>query len=109
MKNSTVHAVELAGVLCLRQAAEVRERLRDSIATHEALDVHCTDLAEVDLSIVQILISAFKAADAAGKSFCVRFAADSALDDTLLRGGFIQGNGAPPPQDASLWMRINAC
>ena len=108
MENATVHSVELAGALCLRQAAETREKLRASIASHEAIDVHCTDLAEVDLSIVQILISAFRAADAAGKSLAVRFAAGSALDDILLRGGFIDDNGAPPARDAGLWVRINA-
>ncbi len=108
MRKQTVHYVKLAGDLYLRQAEEVRETLRSALETNQTVHVHTTAITELDLSIVQLLIAAFRSAGAAGKSFSVSIATGSVFENVLLRGGFIRNDGTSLTPDADLWAHCDA-
>ena len=105
MVTTKVHTLKLAGELSLRQTAEVCEMLGDAVAGHEKIEVDGTGISEIHISIVQLLIAAFKTAEAANKSFTINFPADGALDKVLQRAGFVTPDGAPLTRERDAWVR----
>ena len=95
------------GEVLLGGALQTCERLRSCLSAPEGLDVDATGIACIDISIVQLLIAAFKSADAAGKRFSVSYAADGPLDTLLQRAGFVLPDGKPLMPEHTLWTRIS--
>lgn len=105
MATSKTHTLKLAGELALRQVGEIGAQLRDAIAHHKKIDVDGAGISAIDISVIQLLVSAFKTANAADKNFCVSFPAGSALDTALQRTGFITSEGIAQTPESGLWAR----
>lgn len=105
MATSKAHVLKLAGELTLRQASELCERLHAAVADHPHVVVEVAEDSEIDLSVVQLFLAAFKSAEMAGKRLSVSFSSGGALNGVLGRAGLLTADGAPLAGHASLWAR----
>lgn len=81
--------IELGGELTIRGVAEAHGRLADAIAENAVVTAQIDREAIVDLTFVQLLESARRAADEAGGELHLAEPAAGALLETLQRGGFL--------------------
>lgn len=89
--DDAVHAVPsvvlMSGMLDLRDAVDLHRLLQDSLSAHHAVRVDATDLAEADLSILQLLVAARKTAAATGRVLDIRAPEGGALRRLLAAHG----------------------
>lgn len=78
-----------------------------AINNHQIVEIDCDDLREVDLSFVQIMLSARREASKVGVIFRLKQAASGFLWGLLERGGFIYNSGEPLA-DQEFWMAQEA-
>jgi anti-anti-sigma regulatory factor len=85
---ATVGHLAFDGSLTIRTAEAVSAKLLDAINRYSSLSVDCSDVTEVDLSFVQLLIAARVSAKLLQKSVALDTRPEGALLDALTRGGF---------------------
>jgi anti-anti-sigma regulatory factor len=95
--------VELRGSLGLREAAGLATALLAAIEAHRSVTIATGELTEMDVSILQILVSAHKSAARAGKTLTIGTPPDGALHRTLVRAGFAAPDGAPRTPEGRFW------
>lgn len=88
--------VLLDGTLTVRTAATVRATLLQALAEHQVVEVDCTAVETIDLSLIQTLLSAQLSARQRGKHLALAPPADGVLRAALDRGGFLPPSGADP-------------
>ena len=91
------HAVKLSGSLTTPVGEEVHRTVREALNGCERLVIDCSDVTEVDISFLQILVAADVAAARSHKMAALASPPQGALGDALRRCGF-----APPPGATSL-------
>jgi len=91
--------VELSGELTLQNAGCVRDKLMAALAKGEDLTIDCRAGTEIDLTFVQLLVAARRAATHAGHSFSLAAPIPTPLLAVLERAGFLGGNAA----DQQFW------
>ena len=95
----------LNGALTLRTIEATRAKLLEMMDRHQSLEIDCSAATEIDLSFIQLLLSARTSAQSAGKTIALAQPASGALSDVLQRGGFL---GAVPGQgaaDEAFWLK----
>ena len=107
MSGSAQH-LPLRGSLGLRDVARLAEELERLLAVSTPVVVDCADLVEIDLSIIQLLISARRAAMSAGRSLTLRHPADGPLERLLKAAGFLAANGTTLASDGQFWIKGEA-
>jgi ABC-type transporter Mla MlaB component len=85
---ATTGRLALDGALTIRTAEAVSAKLLDAVNQHSSLSVDCSDVTEVDLSFIQLLIAARVSAQSLQKSVVLGGRPEGALLDTLTRGGY---------------------
>jgi anti-anti-sigma regulatory factor len=95
--------VGLDGALTVRRASEIRDQLRAALRAHRSVQVDCSEVTEVDISFIQLMLAARTTALESGKSFSLSGAATGVLRETLVRGGFIATQGRPPTPHEDFW------
>jgi len=106
--SSSAQRLPLKGSLGLRNAASLAEELERLLAAPDPVVVDCADLAEIDLSIVQLLVSAQRAAVAAGRSLVLRHPANGPLERLLKAAGVLAGDGSALASDGQFWINAEA-
>lgn len=94
--------IELAGELTIRGVAEVRSRLIEALAAEPRLAAHIEREATVDLTFVQLMEAARRAAGEAGGELSLCEPAGGALLETLQRGGFLTD-----PDRRRFWLKTS--
>lgn len=89
MARSKPFKVEFSGDLTIRAIADAHATLTQALDAHGAVSAQIADDAEIDLTFVQLLVSARRTAAAAGKTFALSRPAAGQLLETLSRGGFV--------------------
>lgn len=88
--GSVDNAVTLAlqGTLTISRVDELRTEILESIHTHPAVALDCTEAKEVDVAFLQLLIAANRTAEKLGEA--VRFLAppSAVLAEAITRCGF---------------------
>ena len=100
-----VEQFALDGALTLRTIETTRTKLLEMLERHQALEIDCSAATEIDLSFIQLLLSARMSAQSTGKTIALAHPASGALSDALQRGGFL---GAVPGQgtaDETFWLK----
>ena len=93
-QSETTGELRLAGPLTIRRAAELKDLLIASLADHQTTTLDVPDEAEADISFVQLLLSARVSARSSGRQIMLKRPAGGALNDVLVRGGFLAGEAA---------------
>ncbi len=89
--------VKLSGSLTTPVGEEVHQTLSKALNGCKRLVLDCSDVTEVDISFLQILVAADQAAARCHKTAALASPPQAALSDALRRCGF-----APPPEATSL-------
>lgn len=85
----------LQGPLTVREIAAVRDRLLEALSAQQSVQIDCSRADSVDLSFIQLLLSAHKTAQQAGKRLMLAAPANGVLRAALAAGGF--ATAAPDP------------
>jgi hypothetical protein len=99
-------AIGLDGVRTVRTAEQSHSLLLETFRSASSITVDCSKIAEADLSLVQLLLSARKSAAAAGKKLTLSHAAEGALGSVLARGGFLTEDS--PAGERAFWLMSEA-
>ncbi len=83
-----------AGRLTVRGIDALHARLREALARHDAVTLDCGDAEAVDVSLIQLLVSAHRGA---GGRLRLATPLPEVLREALARGGFLAGDGARHP------------
>jgi hypothetical protein len=89
LSNSPVWRFNLNGAQTVRTIQAAHERLIAAMAEHQAIEIHCSAVTELDLSLIQLVLAAKRSADKAGKSLRLAAPAAGKLRDALERAGFL--------------------
>lgn len=107
MEHSQSHHFELRGKLGLRDATEVATALSLALETHPSVTIAVAPDADLDITILQVLVAAHKTAARAGKELALAASADSLLRKTLVKAGFVSPAGAPQTAEGQFWTHIS--
>lgn len=92
------HRLRFGEQLTIQALDDILSQLRDALAGGDAVDVDCSGAAEVDVSIIQLLLAARVSARASNKTLRV-FTGDGVMFAALEAGGFLtpeDGAGREP-------------
>jgi anti-anti-sigma regulatory factor len=87
--TGTAHRLVFQGSLSIRTVESIRTTLRETLDAHSVTSVDCSAAEDVDLSFIQLLVSARKSALGAGKQLALHEPPNGALLDALTCGGFV--------------------
>lgn len=94
IRSGTTGEVRLSGALTIRRAAELRDMLLTSLASHQDIVLDLDADAEADISFVQLVLAAQVSAHAGGKQIRLKAPSAGPLRDVLERGGFLAADEA---------------
>jgi len=94
--------VRLTGPLNLQTIVAAHETLRQAISSHPHVTVALEAADDVDLTLVQLLVSARRTAHAAAGSLVLAAPAQGGLLEILRRGGFVE-----TPAQRAFWLHSN--
>jgi anti-anti-sigma regulatory factor len=97
-QQSGTTCVILDGTLTVRGIDAVHARLTAALRQHSLVIVDSAAATEIDLSLIQLLLSARASATHAGRTLRLAAPAQGALLAALLAGGFL-----PDAPDAAFW------
>ena len=103
MNANDESTVVLEGRLSLRNASEIRDRLKAAVDRFGAVSIDVRDVAALDASIIQILVAARKYARRLGRGCSLLVAADSPFEATLVRAGVLGSGGACRTSEDTFW------
>jgi ABC-type transporter Mla MlaB component len=94
--------VDMSGPLTLPEAEAIRDQLAAALAKGQPITVDCSGAAEVDLSFIQLLLSARRSAARQGLTLALAEPAAGALLTALRQAGFI-GKHHPETAESQFW------
>lgn len=100
--------VPFDGALTVRNAEQIHARLLESLRDNATVAIDCAGATDVDLSFVQLVLSARNSATASGKSLSLVSPATDALSETLRRAGLLGVAGASERADQLFWFHREA-
>jgi anti-anti-sigma regulatory factor len=95
---TTPITLRLIGELTVRTITEAHQKLLSEFANTDALIIDAREVADVDLTFVQLIESARRSASKEGKRLAMAAPLPPALRDLLERGGFLSAGDS-----ASFW------
>lgn len=96
--------VLLEGSLSLRQAQDVQKRLSDAIATVDSIEVDLNGIADIDVSLVQLLLAARKSAARRGKMLAFVNMPHRLAEGFLTRAGLLGPDGSARSPNEEFWL-----
>jgi anti-anti-sigma regulatory factor len=103
MNESRTVTIRLDQSSDLRLADSLREQLLRALYAEEAIQIDADGVEDIDISTIQLLVSAKKTAGKMGRSFALTSAPKGALAETLVRAGFMTASGESLIQDGVFW------
>lgn len=104
MPQSGTVTLHLRSSLGLRDAPQFLDDLRDALARGDAVTIDAGDLQEVDVVILQLLVSARKTAAAAGKRLTLVAPDNELLRRLLVKTGFVGPGGESRLPADDFWL-----
>ena len=104
MSNTHSHTVDLGIEPSIKTVAELRDRLITAIAENDAVVVSAAKATSIDVSVLQLLVSAHRSAGAAGKIISLHAPKDGVLRQALQRSGFVSPAGESLTREGNFWI-----
>jgi len=95
--------VTLSGSLGLKDATRLRAELQSALETHPAVTIDASDLGDADISIVQLLVAAQKAAVASDRTLTLKADKDGVLGKLLVKSGLLDAAGRALVPEIEFW------
>lgn len=96
--------VQLQGSLTLRDAKQVQGLLQEAISASREVEIDVRDVSGIDVSIIQLIISARKSAEQRGRKLVLVTRPDGAFRAMLAKAGFLGEDGACRHADEEFWI-----
>ena len=93
-------SVTFGASMTIRTIELAREAILDAFAEHDSVEIDLSDIAEADLSLVQLVAAARMHAARQGKGLRLTHPANAALAALLQRAGFL---AEPTTEDLAFW------
>lgn len=103
--NDEIGRLVFDGVATVRTIEDLHSKLLEMMQQHAIIEIDCAGVSEVDLSFIQLLLSARKSARENGKSFGLAHPASGALHDALTSGGFMVAVEGIRNEDMAFWRK----
>ena len=101
MSDSVI--VTLSGSLGLKDVTRLRDELLAAFEANTAVTLDCSQLAEADFAIVQLLVAAKKTANAGGGTLTIKAEKTGVLGQLFIKTGLISADGRPLVSDLDFW------
>ncbi|MGW1420917.1 STAS domain-containing protein [Bradyrhizobium manausense] len=95
--------VRLQGSLTLRDAKQVQGLLLDAISASREIEIDVSDVSSIDVSIIQLIVSARKSAEQRGRKLTLATGSSGAFRATLAKTGFLGDDGSCRRVDEEFW------
>jgi anti-anti-sigma regulatory factor len=95
--------IHLNASMGLSAAEALREQLLHALNQDGAIEIDASALEDIDVSVIQVLISAHKTATKLNRTFKLASPPNGALADALKRGGFMDAAGQSLVKDGAFW------
>jgi hypothetical protein len=95
--------VSMLASLTVRDAKQVHACLAQAVRDRPSIVLDCRSATEIDLSFIQLVLSARRSALAAGKSLSVMPPTGGLLSDVLRRTGLLGASDSVPSADQRFW------
>ena len=96
--------LKFSGPLTVRVAKPIRARIIEALRQFPSVTIDCSGATEVDLSFIQLVLSARKSASASAKTLSLAQPADGALLEALRQAGLVAPAGREPVADQTFWL-----
>jgi len=96
--------LKFSGALTVRIAKQIRTRIIEALRQFPSVTIDCSGASEVDLSFIQLVLSARKSAAAFAKTLSLAQPAEGALLEALRQAGLVAPVGCPPVADQTFWL-----
>jgi anti-anti-sigma regulatory factor len=93
--------VKLSGVIDIRSIDNSFVKIKKAAADGASIEIDLTDVADIDLTFLQLIESARRSAAQAGAEIRLSQPAEGIIRDTLKRGGFLND---PADERARFWL-----
>jgi anti-anti-sigma regulatory factor len=93
--------VKLSGVIDIRSIDNSFMKIKKAAADGASIEIDLTDVADIDLTFLQLIESARRSAALAGAEIRLSQPAEGIILDTLKRGGFLND---PADKRARFWL-----
>jgi hypothetical protein len=97
--------IRLPNAVTIRNIEAVHAEILGGLTTADQIEIDCTDLAEADLSLVQLLVAARKSAVRHGTSLTLAHPTSDALRGILKRAGFLPSAQDNLTEDDLFWLK----
>ena len=95
--------IHLSASMGLSAAEGFREQLLQALNAEGAIEIDAGALEDIDISVIQLLISAHKTATKLNRPFKLASDSNGVLADALKRGGFMDAAGQSLLKDGAFW------
>jgi ABC-type transporter Mla MlaB component len=96
--------LKFSGPLTVRVAKQIRTRIIEALRQFPSVTIDCSGATEVDLSFIQLVLSARKSAAASAKILSLAPPADGALLEALRQAGLVAPADRQPVADQTFWL-----
>lgn len=100
-QDENTRVVKLTGEMTVRTIAEAWQNLREALQDSDKITVDVSEISAVDMSFIQLLLSARRSAAQQHKEFRLATPVEGDIRDTLSRGGFLE----PPAGGRAFWLQ----
>src|SRR5687768_12052996 len=90
---TAVYPLVLGGPVTVRNIQPVHAWLIEALRRHRMVEIDCSAVTDVDLSLIQMILAARKSVAASGATLALAHPACGALLDTLMRAGLVGSPG----------------
>lgn len=96
-------SIKLSGALTDAELASSRAAWLDALRSADAVSIDCTALTSAGVGLIQLILSASRSADAAGKGLSFTQPIRGPLLAALQRAGFISASETEAAADPACW------
>ena len=96
--------IKLGGPLTVRTVKPIGARLLEAVRQFPRVTIDCSGATEVDLSFLQLVMSARKSAADAGKTLSLAHPASGILLERLMQAGLVAPANEQPAADQTFWL-----
>lgn len=79
MAEAPTVVIGFSGAATIRHAEDIAARLRQALGSSDHVEIDCSEISEVDITFVQLVMSAHKTAEGAGKTLSLSAPAKGSL------------------------------
>lgn len=95
--------VVLEGALGLRDTKRIHELLRGAMGAASAVELDVSNVSDMDISIIQLIVAARKSAEQDGRTLTLVTRPNNAFATMLVKAGFLGANGASRVANEEFW------